>query len=368
MSRALGTGILGAALVATAAAFSTPSLYVPGLALLGLTGLSWAWVTAAAAGARLERAPGPTRIEEGGEYELRLVPRAGPVPPPGGEVRDPLLADPAHTAALRPHPVEARLRFPRRGRHRLEGSAWVLRDPLGLCERRVQAPAGHELIVLPRIEPVVADPAGGAGLGADRGAGEDAAGARSEAQAAALEVDGLRPYREGAPASRIHWPTLARVGELYERRLAAGQAAGTLVVLDAAEPESEEALDRAVRAAASLGFHLARRGGCSMLVPGHRAPFEVDSSMRMWPAVHAALALVVPGARTELPRRAQRASVVWVTGGPGGRGARIARAFGPGPHFVVAPSGAAAGRAAFTVAGCAGRLVGAGRASAGVAA
>ncbi|HEY8467953.1 MAG TPA: DUF58 domain-containing protein [Solirubrobacterales bacterium] len=368
MSRALGTGVLGAALAFTAAAFSTPSLYVPGLALLGLAGLSWTWVWAAAAGATLERAPGPTRINEGDEYDLRLIPRAGPIPPPGGELHDPLLAEPVHVRALRPRPVQARLRFPRRGRHRLTGSAWVLRDPLGLCERRVEAPAGHDLIVLPRIEPVVAGPGGGAGLGMGRGVGEEGAGARLEARANEFEVDGLRPYRDGAPASRIHWPTLARVGELHERRLAVGRAAGTLVVLDAASPESEEALDQAVRAAASLGFHLARRGGCSMLLPGHRAPFELDASMRMWPTVHAQLALVAPGAPTELPSRAQRASVVWVTGGSVGRGARVARAFGPGPHFVVAPVGAVEGRSAFTVAGCTGRLVGTGRVAAEVAA
>lgn len=368
MSRALGTGVLGAALVVTAAAFSTPSLYVPGLTLLALAGVSWGWVSAAALGASLERAPGPTRITEGEEYELRLRPHRGLVPPPGGELRDPLLAEPVHVRALRPQPLEARLRFPRRGRHRLSGSAWTLRDPLSLCERRVEAPPGHDLIVLPRIEPVVARPGAGGGLGRSTRGGEDGAGAHFEARAVEFEVDGLRPYRDGAPASRIHWPTLARVGELHERKLAAGAASSRLLVLDAAAPESEDALDQAVRAAASLCFHLARTGGCSVLLPGHRVAFEVDTSMRVWPNVHTALALVAAGTPTELPARVPRASVVWVTGGSSERGARVARAFGPGPHFLVTPARESEERAAFTVAGCAGRLVGTGRVATEVAA
>ena len=89
-----------------------------------------------------------------------------------------------------------------------------------------------------------------------------------EARAAEFEVDGLRPYREGSPASRIHWPALARSGEMHERRMVAGAEATPLVVLDAELPDDQEALDRAVRAAASLCVHLAPGSGCSVLLPG----------------------------------------------------------------------------------------------------
>ena len=49
----------------------------------------------------------------------------------------------------------------------------------------------------------------------------------------ATEVDGLRPYRQGTPASRIHWPALARGAGLLERRLRADTDSRPLVVVDA---------------------------------------------------------------------------------------------------------------------------------------
>ena len=86
--------------------------------------------------------------------------------------------------------------------------------------------------------------------------------------AAELDLEGLRPYRQGTPASRIHWPAVARSGEMLERRLSADGDTAPLVVLDASRTPTEEALDHAVRAAASLCLHLARRGGCALLLPG----------------------------------------------------------------------------------------------------
>ena len=62
---------------------------------------------------------------------------------------------------------------------------------------------------------------------------------------------------------------------MIERRLVAGLDAAPLVVLDATRPPSEEALDAAVRAAASLCIHLARAGGCAILLPGERRAVEV---------------------------------------------------------------------------------------------
>ena len=49
-------------------------------------------------------------------------------------------------------------------------------------------------------------------------------------------MESLRPYREGAPASRIHWPTVARVGTLMERRLLADSDSQPLVVVDPTHP------------------------------------------------------------------------------------------------------------------------------------
>ena len=115
--------------------------------------------------------------------------------------------------------------------------------------------------MLPRVEPVTAPGSGGAGAGAQAGLGAQPSlsGRRLDASAAELEIDGLRAYREGAPASRIHWPSVARTGEMLERRLVAELDSAPLIVMDPSAPASEEALDKAVRAAASLCVWLARK-------------------------------------------------------------------------------------------------------------
>ena len=94
---------------------------------------------------------------------------------------------------------------------------------------------------------------------------------------AAVDMDGLRPYRVGTPASRIHWPAVARGHGLIERRLQADGDSRPLVVLDARLPGPDaqsELLDAAVRAAASLVLELARRGGCGLLLPGEQRPIS----------------------------------------------------------------------------------------------
>ena len=76
--------------------------------------------------------------------------------------------------------------------------------------------------------------------------------------AAETEIDGLRPWREGSPASRIHWQSFARGAGLMERKLISEADSRPLVVLDPRAPASPDALDAAVRAAASLAVHFAQ--------------------------------------------------------------------------------------------------------------
>jgi uncharacterized protein (DUF58 family) len=359
--RAAATAALGLLLALFAAGFASPSLLVPGVALLLVAIVSVGWVELAALGARLDRKPGPDRIVEGDAYPLELALRRGLVPPPGGELRDALLAEPARVGPLGPRRVATEVRLDRRGRYGLEGTSWVIRDPLGLRERRIEADATGEVLVLPRIHPVRVAGLGGAGAGTGPSqAGEEGAAGVREAQAVEFEIDGLRPYRAGSAASRIHWPAVARSGEMHERRLVAGADALPLVVLDAETPDDPGALDRAVRAAASICVHLASSGGCAVQLPGHRAPAALDSRLRAWPQIHSWLALVQAGTPTAVPSRAGGAgSVLWVSGGSLGRAKRIVRGFGPGPHYLVSPRAAGGGRHAFEVAGCSARVVGA---------
>src|SRR5919206_114170 len=96
-------------------------------------------------------------------------------------------------------------------------AALVVADPLSLASRTVTARVGgdefaeDEVLVLPRVEPVSA-PAGGE---------DDRTRARGrEVATAEVDVDGLRPLREGTSAARIYWPAVARGAEPMERRLA----------------------------------------------------------------------------------------------------------------------------------------------------
>jgi uncharacterized protein (DUF58 family) len=354
---------LAVALVLAGAAFDSPSLYVPGIALALLWGGSLAWVRLAVQGTRIERERGPATVVEGELYPLRIRIRRGTVPP-RGELADPLLESP-----LRVHPfvrervrqVSVPVRFARRGRRRLDPARLIVRDPLGLRSQEVRSRDGGEVLVLPRIEPVLAatDGGGAASGGMPEELGEGAGGSGLDPRPIDFEVDGLRPYRQGSPASRIHWPAVARTGDLLERRLVAGAESSPLVVLDAARPDDEESLDRAVRAAASLCVHVARTaGGCALLLPGEARPLQIDSGLRAWPEAHARLALVTSRDGAPATAGASRAEAVfWVTARGGERPGRRVGALAARVAYLVTPGPIPGRRSDFTVAGCYGHVL-----------
>ncbi len=367
MSRAATAGALGAVLVAAAATFDTASLYLPGVALTAIALGSAVWVWLAAAGAGVTRAHGPRTVEEEQPYPLALELHAGILPLPGGELTDPLLDEPVVLGFGVPRRVQVDVRFARRGRQVLEPGVLVIRDPLRLAVREITAEgAMDELLVLPRVEEVLASTsagAGGSGASPDAGGGRAALRGRLDGSAAELDLDGLRPYRQGTPASRIHWPAVARSGEMLERRLTADADSAPLVVLDAFNPPSEGALDMAVRAAASLCVYLARRGGCAVLLGGDRRPTALASDLASWPAVHARLALVGPaGTKPPLARARRAGAVIWVSAS--GEAPRDLVRAAAGGGWLVSPS-PGGGRAEFTVAGCTGTRLGRGGHTAG---
>ena len=350
MSRALRTVVFGALLCLVAGAFDLPSLYVPGAALMLIGAGAVVWVWLAAQGAGVVREAGPATVQEDEPYPLRLRLRSGVLPPPAGELVEPLLGRALPATDARAKRVRVNVRFSRRGRRVLEPAQLVIRDPLSLASR-VKLSGADELLVLPRIEPVV--------LGAASGAAgmETVSGALTEA-AAELELHSLRPYRIGSPASRIHWPTVARTGTMVERRLVAEADARPLVVLDPRNPPGEDALDRAVRATASLAVHLARRaGGCSLLLPGDRRPADLQRDLRGWPALHARLALVQASDGGPGSRRIERSGpVFWVSAGGGSLPPAIKRS---GGSYYVTPVAIEGRPASFTVGGCSGYRLGA---------
>ncbi|MQA75054.1 MAG: DUF58 domain-containing protein, partial [Solirubrobacterales bacterium] len=358
MAGALTAAGIGGALLLCGAGFDSPSLLVPGAGLLGLALVAFAWVELATP-SRLRREQGPARIVEDEPYPVRLVASGGRVPPPGGRLTDPVLESPV---AVGPrwrgrHAADVPLRG--RGRLRLRPARLEVRDPLGLRVRWVESADPGEVLVLPRIEPVRATGrrGGGARTSAHAGIEDGAVASRLDARAIELEVDGLRAYREGSPASRIHWPAVARTGELVERRLIAGADSAPLIVLDATRPAGDEALDAAVRAAASLCVHLGSAGGCALLLPGDRRPTEIEPEMRTWPHVHARLAVVeASAAQPSLSRAFRAGAVFWVTAAARPALPKALRTASSGRRYLVAPLSALGRAPSFEVAGCGGAI------------
>jgi uncharacterized protein (DUF58 family) len=353
------TLVLAVALVLAAAAFDTPSLYVPGIALLLALPVGRLWAWQAARRVRLVHRPGPRAVIEGQPYSLEIVVDTDGLPLPGGVVTHPLASSPARLSARSAPPVTLEVRSPRRGWWQIEPVTLRVTDPLRLTAAEVLTLDSDRVLVLPRVEPVVL--AGGALHGTDHGNVEGPGGPRGAGhgkRSIEFEMDGLRSYRHGSPASRIHWPILARTGELVERRLVGGANSSPVVVLDAEHPADLGALDRAVRAAASLCVHLAPSAGCILLLPGDRTPHRIDPELRAWPRAHARLAVVEGGGRPPDPRSASlKTAVFWVTAGT--ETPRIAPELAAGTCYLVTPSSLPSEDPVFTVAGCEGHRLGA---------
>ena len=354
-----GTVTLGATLVVVAGVIDAKTLYVPGLVLLLLGCGSALWVRQSARGIAVRRAAARTARRRGRAAARRGRDHPGRFAPPAGELRDPLLHTPAPLAGGRRRTlVRIRARFARRGRRELPAPSVVVRDPLALSSRTVEA-AGpvEEVLVLPRVEPVLAVRTGGEGVVAARGAPGARRGGRPRRHPAAS------PGRAGR--ARIAWPIYARRGELHDRVLRADSDARPLVVLDLRGTRVESDLDAAVRAAASLTVHLGARGGCALLVPGDRRPLLVDEGLRGWPHAHARLAMAEDGRGPALAAvGVRRGMLIWVAARalpqlPRG----LARAAGVARVLVI-PGSIPGRRASFTVAGCSGYALGSTRAPA----
>jgi uncharacterized protein (DUF58 family) len=335
VSRSAQLAALGTVMCLLAAAFAVPALYVPGVTLVLLALAAAVSVSAASHRARVELDVSAERLEEGEHLTvdasvtggvpgscrgvLRVLPGAPPEPLRWGE----------RSATRRVRPVS-------RGRLTLGPASARWADPFQLCVRE-RVSATRELVVLPRVHALERRDI-------------DRILALPDSQptpAPGLEFDGLRPHQPGSPASRIHWLSVARTGIAMERRLCE-EAGRTLVtiVLDARAADSGEALDRAVRATASLCSGMAGAGGCSLLLPGRPRLEMVGPALEGWPRLHELLALVAAGEapRWELVRNIRRLVLV--------QAHRPQPPPGVSAGCVVSPSPDRRAAVLFTVAGC----------------
>jgi hypothetical protein len=253
--RALTVTGAGAALILIGLLFDAAPLFVPAVALtlIGLTAPAWVWLSVT--GARVSRRLPTERVVEGEPLAATIEIRRGLLGLPGAEVVDPFTGSRLEVGGGplsvltggRSVSVRVVTRFGRRGLHTLRAPSLLARDPLELARvESVSAMPAQQLLVLPRTEPV-------RWLAVGRGRRLRVPDGHATTEAlAAVDLDGLRPYRPGTPASRIHWPALARGAGLIEKRLRADGDTRPLIVLDARLPapaiaESGELLDAAGR-------------------------------------------------------------------------------------------------------------------------
>jgi uncharacterized protein (DUF58 family) len=362
--RAAGIVVAGGALILAGFTFAASELLVPGIGFLALGAGTAVWMFLAAHAASVTRSVDVDRVVEDQPLEVRIDVRAGPLGLPGAEVLDSLagatvrLSGSPGRLASRSTEVRVIGRFPRRGRHQLDPPTLVLSDALGLTRvvRPSRAPP-QDVLVLPRTERL-------RWLGGNTPDRLDRqSGAAQLEMLAALEIDGLRPYRPGTPASRISWSALARGAGLLERRLLADRDAGPLVILDLRSAGGGDEIDAAVRAAASLTLELARRTGCELLLPGDRRPLHIGSDLGSWAAAHARLALVEGGPAAPAPWAAagpRLGATFYVAARPSRLPERLTRGAQNGFVLVLPSSLAPSGRALprFEVSGCRGYLLG----------
>jgi uncharacterized protein (DUF58 family) len=344
--RAAAVALGGLGLLVIAFAFEARPLFVPAVALIGIGAIAPAWVWCAASGASATRVLAAHEIVEDQALQAKIEVHRSVLGLPGAEVIDPLTSSRfALSGPLSPirggrsASVDVVAHFPRRGEHLLAEPSLEVSDPLELARVSAAiAAASQRILVLPRVEPV-------RWLSGERTLRLDSVeGDQASEMMAAVDLDGLRPYRVGTPASRIHWPALARGAGLIERRLRADGDNRPLVVLDASlAGAAQELLDAAVRAAASLALELGRTGGCALLLPGDQRPTTIDSELARWPAAYRRLARVTArgaGGRPALGvARGRAGPVLYVTPTPSERLAVALTAAGGGGAVLVVPHG-----------------------------
>ena len=178
-----------------------------------------------------------------------------------------------------------------RGRYSIGPLTVLVTDPFDLVRRHIEFDLHHDLIVYPQIEDIgrehPAAPLGGSGESSTR-----------QLFLAAEEFYTMRTYEEGDDLRRIHWPSVARTGELMIRQDEASRRAAASVFLDnrgAGLAGNRVAFERAVSAAASIGALYLRAGFRLRMATADNSPsvMELDRFLE-------ALALARPSAATRL--------------------------------------------------------------------
>jgi uncharacterized protein (DUF58 family) len=205
----------------------------------------------------------------------------------------------------------------RRGVLTLSGVTVWCQDPFGLAARRVAvAPPAHVIVYPAPTESGGDQPRRGARPGR-----HPESGATLPTNAlSGDELSGLRPYAPGDRLTRLHWPSLARAGELLVREFVEPDS-GSLSLLVDLRPSAHtaETFERTIASAAGMGTQALARGVTVELCTsaGDRLTIPVGTAGRQ--TLLRALALLGPTAAPSAAARrwggSSGAGAVWATTG-----------------------------------------------------
>jgi len=143
----------------------------------------------------------------------------------------------------------------RRGRYRVGPLTVRAADPFGVTSRALATVGEIDVLVRPRVHPIVAPVAVGSRVSADA----DAVARQSVVSDLGDEFLTLREYEMGDDLRRVHWRSTARTGDLMIRQDEARWRSKAAIVLDVhPDGHDDESFEVAVEATASVVARLVR--------------------------------------------------------------------------------------------------------------
>jgi uncharacterized protein (DUF58 family) len=160
----------------------------------------------------------------------------------------------------------------RRGRYLLGPVSIDLSDPFALTKLQVEFDDRDELVVTPQVEDLIGGPNSPFGMTSGL------AMARSLFRTGD-EFYTMRPYVEGDDLRRIHWPSVARSGELMIRQDESTRRSTAALFVDTRESAigqvQSPSFEKAISVAASIGVLLCRYGFTTKLATSRLPPQRV---------------------------------------------------------------------------------------------
>jgi uncharacterized protein (DUF58 family) len=165
-----------------------------------------------------------------------------------------------------------------RGRYTLGPLTVDLSDPFALTKLRVQFDEREELVVTPEVEQLAGGPNSPFGMTSGLALSRHLFRTGDEFYT-------MRPYQEGDDLRRIHWPSVARSGELMIRQDESARRSTAVLFVDTRESAVGKShtpcFEKVVSAAASVGALLIRYGFSMKLATTQLPPQRVGEEQML---------------------------------------------------------------------------------------